>query len=147
MLQNIVFDADGYGMVKDGALAATQYATVYTRSNKDSESDITWGTTGNISTGNRDTAWFVLTDYPEGNLIKNCTIQNLGPSDGTPNPNYAINIIQGTKQQINLENLVIKNNRGATSDSFRLINIGPASNINIKDITFDKGAVAIGIKT
>ncbi|QIW57536.1 hypothetical protein GU334_00740 [Lactococcus raffinolactis] len=140
MLQNIVFDADGYGMVKDGALAATQYATVYTRNGKDSESNITWGTTGNISTGNRGTAWFVLTDYPEGNLIKNCTIQNLGTSDGTPNPNYAINIIQGTKQQINLENLVIKNNRGATSDSFRLINIGPASNINIKDITFDKGA-------
>jgi uncharacterized protein (TIGR02145 family) len=143
ILQNIIFDADGYPMVDDRPSASTtnSYSISYTRTGKNNETAITWVTSGYPWTSNRGTTWFNFSfSDPNQILIKNCTIRNIGGlTVANDQGNYAIIVQQGTSGQLNLEGLTIENCRGANANSFRLINIAPATNVNIKDISFIKG--------
>jgi len=130
--QNLIFDADGAGALSNGATSATS-ATQWSR-----DGGATWMTSGQVFGGSRGGGLFTIPSGANSVLIRNCTVRNMGGADLSV-ANYAVNLVNGSTGQVNLEGLAVENCRGSLMDGYRLINIGPAANVNIRNLTFNQG--------
>ena len=141
--QNLIFDAStpwgNAGLITNTAVTATaanQWST---------NGGTSWTQSGTVVAANRGDSFF---NIPSGNrdfLMKNCEIRNIGTAVSQTTGNFAINVAQGNTGQINLEDITIANCKGADSGvdlvgNYRLVNLHPATNVNIKNMTFMKGA-------
>ena len=131
--QNLIFDADGAGLVSNNATTASATAQ-WSRDN-----GATWLTSGTVFTTSRGGTLLAIGGANSA-LIKDCTLRNIGPAETSSVANNAFNVMTGSTGQVNVEGLTVDNCWGSTNDTFRLVNIAPATNVNIKDLTFNQGS-------
>ena len=131
MLLNLVFDADNIGMVQDrpNRSYSVNGGTTWTNAS----GGYSWS-------GNRGATFFYMSTDTSSVLFRNVTIKNIGSGMNVQVSNSAINILADSRGQFNFENLTIENCRGASTDSYRLINVGCSPNVNFKDISFIQGS-------
>ena len=126
-LMNLVFDADNIGMMSN----------TYTGSYS-ADGGTTWGSGWS---GNRGAAFFYVSAGADDVLFRNVEVRNIGAaydlSIFNRTANYVINMYRdATPGQINIENFTVRNCRGASTDSYRLINVGYNRNVNFKNLEF-----------
>ncbi|MDR1775031.1 MAG: Ig-like domain-containing protein [Actinomycetes bacterium] len=164
--KNLVFDADGYGVLNEvkPASAGTIMASSAWSDNgvrwlwsnklltftdsKTVEGNTTWSGTLSTLSSNQGTAnrgqYLITVKGTSGNsfYMSDVVVKNIGQEGTITNPNGAINVIRQNDGQVNLEDIDIVNCGGNnfTTTSYRLVNVNPVPNLNIRNLFFDRAA-------
>jgi hypothetical protein len=136
--QNLVFDGEGNGLVA----GATTASAVYQWSK---DGGATWLTSGQVFSSGRGNAALVVA-AGQSFVLRDSEVRNFGGGITPTAGNYGLLLVGDTdasydpSAQVNLEGVTITNVKGSSTDSFRVVCLNPRPNVNIKDMTIDRGA-------
>jgi hypothetical protein len=135
--QNLVFDGENNGL-----LGGSETGSIINQWSKDG--GVTWGTSGaQIGSGRGGSALAISAGISF--VLRDSEVRNFAGGRSTTMGNYGLLLIGGTTTttvpdvQVNLEGVTITNVKGGTTDSFRVVCLNPHPNVNVKDMTIDRG--------